>query len=54
MTNNNNIKSQANEAIETLVRRFTSHNSTPIERTTIKVEEFDAILEYIALLSIGD
>lgn len=44
------IKLNANEAIETLMRRFTSSNTTPVERSTIKAEELDAILDYIALL----
>lgn len=48
----NTIKQEANDAIETLVRRFSSSNSTPVERSTIKDHEFHAILDYIALLQL--
>lgn len=45
-----NIENNANNTLETLIRRFTSSNTIPVERTNIKKEEFELILQYISLL----
>lgn len=44
------IMDKANEAMDTLVRRFTSSNTIGVERATIKASEFVALVEYINLL----
>lgn len=45
------IIDKANEAMDTLVRRFTSSNTIEVERTSIKASEFAALLDYINFLS---
>lgn len=44
------IENNANEILEDMITRFTSSNSIPVERTSIKREEFEQLLQYIALL----
>lgn len=44
------IMDKANDAMDTLVRRFTSSNTIEVERTTIKASEFVAMVDYINLL----
>lgn len=50
MTTAQHIESNANQILEDMITRFTSSNSIPVERTSIKREEFEQLLQYIALL----
>lgn len=44
------IEQNASNTLETLLTRFSSSNSIPVERATIKSSEFDDILLYISKL----
>lgn len=50
MTTAQHIESNANQILEDMITRFTSSNSIPVERSTIKRDEFEQLLQYIALL----